>query len=413
MRVRKKKHGAERIEACSELLIKDITSLCDGLGGVFPRDLEVHLEIGCGKGDFAVGMAKKHPNINFIAMEKVADVCCIALEKAIETKGDRAEDNLRFIIGDARTLELSFPKNSLDCIYLNFSDPWPKSGHAKRRLTHRDFLAIYAELLRDGGLLKLKTDNVGLFDFSLEEFEAYGGEIVWQTRNLHESEKNADNIMTEYERSFSAKGFDICSAWVRLPKKEKSSMIREMVLGNRSQRSFVPNKKIPHDTLVGLCDIARSCPAAMNMQPLKYRIVENDREVEAMLGITRWASSLEKKLPPKGHGPAAFIVICHDTSVCERKPIFMIDVGIVSEAIMLSAYEAGFGGCIIGSASEEAITATLGLPSHLAPVLVLGLGVPEETVVLTEAQDGNTKYYRDENDVHYVPKRPLSEIIIK
>ena len=160
-------------------------------------------------------MSKKYPNINFIAVEKVPDVCCIALEKAMQQKDERSTDNIRFIIGDASTLSESVPEHSLDCIYLNFSDPWPKKGHAKRRLTYRSFLNIYAKLLKPDGILKFKTDNAGLFDFSLEEFDAVGATILWQTRDLHASEKNADNVMTEYEKNFSEKGFSICSAWVK------------------------------------------------------------------------------------------------------------------------------------------------------------------------------------------------------
>ncbi len=413
MRVRKKKNGAQRIEACSELLIENVDTLKDGTEGIFSVSRPLHLEIGCGKGNFAIGMAEKHPDINFIAMEKVADVCCVALEKALACKDKRENDNLRFLIGDARTLEESFPSNSLDCIYLNFSDPWPKSGHAKRRLTHRDFLEIYARLLKPDGILRFKTDNVGLFDFSLEEFEAFGAEMLWQTRDLHQSEKNADNVMTEYEKNFSEQGFSICSAWVKLPKKEETHMLYELVKKNRSNRSFVPNKKIPHDTLMSICDTARLCPAAMNMQPLKYRLVEKEEEIRALLGVTRWASSLDKKLPPKGHEPSAFIVICHDTDIAERKPIFMIDVGIVAQTLMLAATEYGYGGCIIGSGKEGDIASVLSLPEHLPPVLVLGLGVPEENIVLTETKDGQVKYYRDENDTHFVPKRPLCEIVIK
>ena len=160
-------------------------------------------------------MAKKYPNINFIAIEKVPDVCCVALEKAMEQRELRQNDNLRFIIGDAKTLETCVPEHSLDCIYLNFSDPWPKKGHAKRRLTYRSFLEIYKKILKEDGILKFKTDNAGLFDFSLEEFEAFGATIIWQTRDLHSSEQNADNVMTEYEKNFSDKGFSICSAWVK------------------------------------------------------------------------------------------------------------------------------------------------------------------------------------------------------
>jgi tRNA (guanine-N7-)-methyltransferase len=138
----------------------------------------------------------------------------LALEKAMNARGER-EDNLRFVIGDARNLADWFPAHSVDCIYLNFSDPWPKKGYAKRRLTHCGFLELYRRILKPGGVLKLKTDNEGLFDFSLEQFALSSLEIEWQTRDLHRSEKNADNIMTEYERSFSQKGQVIYSAWVR------------------------------------------------------------------------------------------------------------------------------------------------------------------------------------------------------
>jgi tRNA (guanine-N7-)-methyltransferase len=154
-------------------------------------------------------------------MERVPDVACLALEKAMQRKDERP-DNLRFLIGDARNLAEWFAPHSVDCIYLNFSDPWPKKGYAKRRLTHVGFLELYRKVLRRGGVLKLKTDNVGLFDFSLEQFVEAGLRIDWQTRNLHASEKAADNIMTEYERNFSEKGQAICSAWVTFVEKENA-----------------------------------------------------------------------------------------------------------------------------------------------------------------------------------------------
>ncbi len=215
MRMRKKKHGAERIAACSELLIEDIELLRDGFDRAFPTRKPVHMEIGCGKGNFAVGMAQNHSEINFVAVEKVSDVACVALEKAKARSEERAEDNLRFIIGDAKNLAENVKPHSLDCIYLNFSDPWPKSGHAKRRLTYRAFLEIYRELLVEGGTLKLKTDNVGLFDFTLEELEAVGATVLRMTRDLHKDWAGEENIMTEYEKSFSDKGMPICSVWVR------------------------------------------------------------------------------------------------------------------------------------------------------------------------------------------------------
>ena len=220
MRMRKKKHGAERIDACKELLIPipvqteaEATPVLDAQS-YFTTSQPIHLEIGCGKGDFAVGMAAKHPTYNWIAMERVPDVACLALEKAMAAK-DTRPDNLRFMIGDARNVAEWFPAHSVDCLYLNFSDPWPKKGYAKRRLTHQGFLELYRNVLREGGMLKLKTDNEGLFDFSLEQFALCGLTVEWQTRDLHRSEKNADNVMTEYERNFSEKGQVIYSAWVR------------------------------------------------------------------------------------------------------------------------------------------------------------------------------------------------------
>ena len=214
MRMRKKKHGAERIEACSHLLITPDEVFSKDAQSPFSDKRPIHLEIGCGKGNFAVGMSALHHDINFIAMEKIADVACLALEKAERSKEDRP-DNLRFIIGDAKNLIEFFPAHSVDCIYLNFSDPWPKSGHAKRRLTYKTFLEIYKTLLVEGGMLKLKTDNEGLFDFSLEEFEEFGLKFEFVTRDLHNSEMNNGNVMTEYEKNFSDKGQPIYSAHVR------------------------------------------------------------------------------------------------------------------------------------------------------------------------------------------------------
>ena len=214
MRMRRKKHGAERIAACAEILIENPTIPATDPQVYFNTSRPIHLEIGCGKGDFAVGMAAKNPNCNFIAMERVSDVACLALEKAMNAKNTRP-DNLRFLIGDARNLTEWFTPHSVECLYLNFSDPWPKKGYAKRRLTHRGFLELYRTVLCEHGMLKFKTDNEGLFDFSLEEFREFGLTIEWQTRDLHASEQAADNVMTEYERNFSERGQVIYSAWVR------------------------------------------------------------------------------------------------------------------------------------------------------------------------------------------------------
>ena len=214
MRARKKKHGAERIAACAHLLISDPTVLKNDPQSPFPSVRPLHLEIGCGKGNFACGTAAANPDVNLIAMERVSDVACLALEKA-EAARDTRPDNLRFLIGNAENLTEWFPPHSIDCLYLNFSDPWPKAGHAKRRLTHRLFLERYQPVLKKGGILRFKTDNVGLFDFSLEEFAAMGLEMTDLTRDLHNSPLNEGNIMTEYERTWSEKGFPIHAVTVK------------------------------------------------------------------------------------------------------------------------------------------------------------------------------------------------------
>ena len=196
MRMRKKKHGAERISACGDYIVSDPAGITD-----FP----IELEIGCGKGSFILGMAKRNPDTKYIAMERVSDVLLLAAEKI------KAEDvdNVRFIIGDARNLKEYFPASSVKRIYLNFSDPWPKKGYAKRRLTYRTFLELYKEILIPDGEIVFKTDNRPLFDFSLEEFAACGFKLRELTYDLHNSEYNVDNIVTEYERNFSEKGYSI------------------------------------------------------------------------------------------------------------------------------------------------------------------------------------------------------------
>lgn len=187
---------------------------------------------------------------------------------------------------------------------------------------------------------------------------------------------------------------------------------KELVDKNRSHREFVADASIPRKSLEEWILNASHAPAAMNLQALKYKIVDTPEGVAQILPLTRWARSLGITLPPVGHEPTAFIVMCHDTDITPIKPIFMMDVGICAQTIMLSAAEAGFGGCMIGSASWETVSEVLGLAPNLVPVLILGLGVPEDKVALVEAGE-STKYYRDENNVHYVPKRPLDQIILK
>ncbi len=193
------------MQACSDIRITEPGKYKGHWRDELAKERSLCLEIGCGKGTFICEMARRHPEKFFVAIEKVPDVALLAMEKA-----KAAElSNVRFICGDAGTLCEAFDDGELNEIYLNFSDPWPKKGHAKRRLTHRNFLAVYDKILAPDGTVYFKTDNRGLFDFSLEEMTEYGLELSDITYDLHNSEYEADNIHTEYENTFSARGFTI------------------------------------------------------------------------------------------------------------------------------------------------------------------------------------------------------------
>lgn len=217
MRMRKKKNSQNRIEKCASLLIENPSDITfSDIYAPFPEELHslpVYIEFGCGKGDFVCGMAKKHPDRLFYAVERISDVMLFALEKrsAQMAEDPTLPDNVRFIIGNAQNAEEWFAPDSLSGVYLNFSDPWPKKGYYKRRLTYRGFLDIYSRLTKKGGTLNLKTDNVTLFDFTLEEIPESKYSLTWQTRDLHNSDRADGNIMTEYERRFTEEGICINS----------------------------------------------------------------------------------------------------------------------------------------------------------------------------------------------------------
>lgn len=206
MRMRKKKHGEERLLKCSEYLYNhEGEPMARPSELVFGVDAPVYLEIGAGKGGFAVGMTKAHPEVAYFAMERVTDCVVLAAERAKNEGSER----LRFIIDTADNLTKIFAPGSVDAIFLNFSDPWSKKGYAKRRLTHARYLAVYMYLLKDGGRLCFKTDNVGLFDFSLEQIAEVALPLTKMTRDLHASEWNDGNVVTEYEAAFSSQGVKI------------------------------------------------------------------------------------------------------------------------------------------------------------------------------------------------------------
>lgn len=207
MRVRKKKNGDARFEACKDLYIEfDKTNPQKlALSELFPGYTHFRAEIGCGKGTFITEMAKRNPDVAFLAVEKVRDVAIFASEKIKETE----LPNVRFICGDAAALSAMLDEKSLETIYINFCDPWPKARHEKRRLTSEGFLRLFKKLLADDGKIEFKTDNIGLFEFSLEEFPKAGFEMRNVCFDLHASELAESNVQTEYEKNFSAKGFKI------------------------------------------------------------------------------------------------------------------------------------------------------------------------------------------------------------
>lgn len=184
-------------------------------------------------------------------------------------------------------------------------------------------------------------------------------------------------------------------------------MIRDLLLKNRSYRSFDSSVSVSKETLLDLVDNIRYTPSTRNGQGLRFRFCIEKEECASVLALTKWAGALsDRRFPPTNHEPAAYIVICAE------QDIFMRDVGIAAQTIMLSATELGLGGCMIGSFDAEKISALLDLPSEQKPRLILALGKPDETVIIEDAVDGKLTYYRDENDVHHVPKLKTEDMIL-
>jgi len=188
-------------------------------------------------------------------------------------------------------------------------------------------------------------------------------------------------------------------------------MLKELLTGNRTCRTFDESRRITREELLDMVDCARLTPSSMNLQPLCFRIVYTPEELQKVQPLTKWAGALpELHLPPEGHRPTAFIVICQDTEKFGDGAKFQKDVGITALAIHLRAAEMGLAGCMIGAFSKEGVKNALNLPEKVEPLLVIGLGKPDETRKIVPAKDGATKYYR-ENGIHCVPKRDISEII--
>ena len=199
--------GARETIAESEFVIHNEEEYKGKWKEVFGNDNPIHLEIGTGKGSFIMESARRNPDINYIGIEKYSSVLLRALEK-MEEEEPRLT-NLVFIRMDAEYIENVFEKDEIDNIFLNFSDPWPKERTAKRRLTSDRFLKRYTNIMKKEGRVTFKTDNIMLFDYSVETAKECGWNILVETRDLHNSEYNEGNIMTEYEKKFSGLGHKI------------------------------------------------------------------------------------------------------------------------------------------------------------------------------------------------------------
>lgn len=225
MRMRKKRNLEERIDACKGVCLGWLQDYASEQRGenppeiitaekVFGNNNPIHLEIGCGKGQFAEEIAKRNPHINYIAVEQNANVIVTAMERT----RDSGTPNLKYVMGQAEYLEKIFEKGSVQSIYLNFSCPFPKATYAKHRLTHKRFLDIYKVILAPDGVIYQKTDNSPFFEFSLNSYCDNGFRLRNITFDLHNS-KIQGNIITEYEAKFSSQGLPIYYTEAFLPEK--------------------------------------------------------------------------------------------------------------------------------------------------------------------------------------------------
>lgn len=200
--------GAKDAIEDSKYVVHDVQEKKGKWAEVFGNHNPVHIEVGMGKGRFIMTLAELYPDVNFIGIEMYDSVLLRALQKREEQENEgKILNNLFFIRMDARELPLVFEKGEVKKIYLNFSDPWPKERHAKRRLTSRQFLERYQQVLDAEGVVEFKTDNRELFEFSLEEVKEAGWKLLAHTFDLHHDEEmKKGNVMTEYEEKFSSQG---------------------------------------------------------------------------------------------------------------------------------------------------------------------------------------------------------------
>lgn len=191
-------------------------------------------------------------------------------------------------------------------------------------------------------------------------------------------------------------------------------MLKDLVAKNRSYRGYDESVKITREQLLDIVDAARLTPFSQNFQSFKYYLscdAETNAKIQPLTGWARWLQPMV--LPHPGKCPTAFVVICYDKTIGPGAQRFSKDIGIVAQTMLLRAVEMDLGGIMIGNFSPEKVSEALALDENLQPVLIVAFGKPDEQVVLTDlGEDGSINYYRDENDVHYVPKRKLEDLII-
>lgn len=198
--------GADDVIKNHPIAIKNVKEYKGKWNTLFENNCPIHIEIGMGKGQFILNLARRNPDVNYVGIERYSSVLLRALEK-FDTEGFCELKNVRFICMDAMELPEVFELGEVAKIYLNFSDPWPKARHARRRLTSTQFFAQYDKVLASAGVVEFKTDNRPLFEFSLEQVEEAGWKLLGKTFDLHhDDEMNEGNVMTEYEEKFSAMG---------------------------------------------------------------------------------------------------------------------------------------------------------------------------------------------------------------
>lgn len=198
--------GAEEAIAASPYVIQTPERHRGRFSGLFGNDHPIEIEVGMGKGKFIMELAAQNPDINYIGIERYSSVLLRALQKRAELE----LPNIYFMCVDAKELNQFFAPEEVSKIYLNFSDPWPKDRHAKRRLTSPEFMKVYGQILAETGKVEFKTDNQGLFAYSLEAIPEAGWKIDAFTHDLHHSDMAEGNVMTEYEMKFSSMGNPIC-----------------------------------------------------------------------------------------------------------------------------------------------------------------------------------------------------------